>query len=141
MANFYGIESLGALTVLTTHREAGYTFIALTDLKMLGCRLYTPTNVENIKCTLWDSTKTVIAECTVGKAYADEWAEAYFTEPVPLTIGNSYTISAWIAANRYRANISDTTILHYISVVDGCYTAVQGAYPDSTAAMIYQIID
>ena len=141
MAKFYGIESLGSLSTLTTHREAGYTFVVNEDITITGFRLYTPVAVTNISCRLWDSSQTVIASATVVQTESNNWVEVYLDEPICLLGGQTYTVSCWIASNRYSCPTSSVATSPSITITTGCYEVTEGVFPSTSGSNIYQIID
>lgn len=142
MAKYYGIKTLGSLSTLTTHREGGYIFKALSDIKVTGFRIYVPNVVSNVNCRLWDSRQSCIATATVTQSVVDDWAEVYLENPINLSSGEEYAVSCFIASNRYSSNISACTASEHISVLQGIYGTSEGSYPmQVNATDLYQIID
>lgn len=138
----YGIISYGSLSTLATDRESGYVFTPTKNIQLLGFRLYLPEAAKDVICRLWDtSSKAQIASCAIESVGAKAWTTGYMDLPVQLTAGTTYAISCWLTTSRYSTALSSVTFNSNITVSSGCYTAQNGAFPDTTATNIYQLID
>ena len=142
MARFYGIETLGELSVLGTPREAGYKFTTVSAVELVGFRLYTPYAKTDITCNLWDDTQTVIATANVAQTEGNAWTEVYFETPITLIAEKEYAISCYVENSRYKCDIAACEISDKVNILCGVYGEVEGAYPYAISeTSIYQIID
>lgn len=91
----YGLNYSGGTFTETVKNTIGYKFVVNDKIAAYGFRVLVSNSKYAPKCDLWDANGTQLAHADSVGGGNNVWTEYFFEKPVPLTVGESYIVSAY----------------------------------------------